>query len=240
MELNKIYNMDCLEGMRQISDNSIDCIVTDPPYEIDYNKKSKSMEKMGGNRSKQIKRDEEFVDQIPDYDLLCKEMFRVLKKNSHVYIFCSDKQIGKWSKLMHKSGFKLPQVLVWKKDKTSLDMTMGHKFPENKEFILFFHKGWKKLNGYKIERSKFRSCLNFKSDGKTSLHSCSKPESLINFLIKLSSKENDIILDMFMGSGTTAYCSKQLNRKYIGFEISNKYYQTCLNRLKQNSIEDWF
>ena len=240
IELNNVYNGDCMELIKEIPNNSIDCIVTDPPYEVDYNNKSKQMEKLGKPRAKQIERDNEFIDKIIDYDLLCKEMFRVLKKDAHVYIFCADKQIVKWSNFMHTNGFKLPQVLIWKKDKTTVDMTMGHKFPVNNEIILFFHKGWKRLNGYNIERSQFRSCLNFKSDGKTDLHSCSKPENLINFLIKLSSKENDIILDMFMGSGTTAYCSKHLNRQYIGFEISQKYYETCLERLRQNKLEAWF
>jgi len=240
IELNKIYNMDCLEGLKHIKDNSVDLIVTDPPYEVNYNNKSKNLEKLGKPRTKQIQRDKSFVDIIIDYNKISYNLYRILKKNSHCYIFCGDKQIIKWIKSMVDAGFKEPQVIVWKKDKTTFDMTMGHKFPENKEFILFFHKGWKKLNGYNIERSRFRSCLNFKSNGKTDLHSCSKPEELINFLIKLSSKEEDIIFDGFMGSGTTAAVAKQLNRKFIGFEISKEYCNIANQRLKQSNIKEWF
>ena len=240
MELNKIYCMDCLEGMKQMEDNSVDLILTDPPYEVDYNKKSKELAKLGKPREKQIERDEEFKDTLPDYTILCKEFYRVLKDNSHAYIFCGDKQICKWIKYMIEQGFKHPQVLVWHKDKTTYDMTMGHKFPLNNEFILFFQKGWKKLNGYKIERHRFRSCLNFNSNGKTQYHSCAKPEDLIMFLIKLSSNENDLILDPFMGSGTTAVACKQLNRNFIGFELSQKYCDIANERLNQNNLKEWF
>lgn len=240
LEINKIYNMDCLEGMKQMEDNSVNLIVTDPPYEINYNEKSKHLEKLGKHRDKQIERDKTFVDVIVDYDALALEWFRLLKDNSHCYIFCGDKQIVKWSLALTKVGFKEPQILVWKKDITTFDMTMGHKFPENKEFILFFHKGWKKLNGYSIERKEFRSCLNFKSEGKTALHSCAKPERLISFLINLSSKPGDVVLDSFIGSGTTPYIAKNMERKYIGFELSEEYYNISLDRLNQNKLQNWF
>ena len=240
LELNKINCMDCLEGMKQLEDNSVDLVVTDPPYEVNYNEKSKHLSRLGKSGDKQIKRDETFIDVIIDYDKLAKEWFRILIDNSHCYIFCGDKQLVKWSVAMVKQGFKQPQVLVWKKDKTTFDMTMGYKFPENKEFILFFQKGWKKLNGYQIERKEFRSCLNFKSDGKTDLHSCAKPERLIKFLIKLSSKKDDLVLDTFMGSGTTGYVAKQLNRNFIGFEISEEYCKIANERLQQGNLKEWF
>ena len=232
--------MDCLVGMKLMKDNSVDLVVTDPPYEVDYDKKSQELEKFGKARQKQIDRDKSFKDELPDLNVFTKELYRILKDNSHCYIFCGDKLIPKWTKFMFDVGFKYPQILVWKKDITTFDMTMGYKFPENKEFILFFQKGWKKLNGYKIERQQFRSCLTFKSEGSTKYHSCAKPFHLINFLIKLSSKEKDVILDSFMGSGTTALCSKGLNRNFIGFEISKEYYDIINKRLKQENLRDWF
>ena len=67
-----------------------------------------------------------------------------------------------------------------------------------------------------------------------------KPEDLIMFLIKLSSNENDLILDPFMGSGTTAVACKQLNRNFIGFELSQKYCDIANNRLNQNNLKEWF
>jgi site-specific DNA-methyltransferase (adenine-specific) len=242
---NKIYNEDCISGLNKyIPDESIDLIITDPPYDVNYGNKSAELEKIGKAGDKQKARDKHFIDSFKDYDALSSELFRVLKTNSHCYLFCGDKQITKWSEAMTKVGFKNPQILVWIKNITTFDMTMGHKFPENKEFILFFQKGWKKLNGYNIERHLFRSSLFFDSNGDTNTHSCAKPINLISFLTKLSSQENDLCLDPFSGGGSHLVSFKRTNRKYVGFEISQEYYKIILKKLeyenKQNKLEDWF
>jgi site-specific DNA-methyltransferase (adenine-specific) len=223
--------MDCLEGMRQLDDNSVDLIITDPPYEVNYNSKSSELEKLGKSRQKQIERDSSFVDVIVDYEALSLEFYRLLKNNTHIYLFCGDKQIVKWSLAMTKAGFKSPQILVWKKNKTTFDMTMGYKYPENKEFILFFQKGWRKLNGYSNERHKFRSVLNFDSSDDTDFHSCAKPINLLMFLVKASSDEGDLCLDAFSGGGNHVIAFKRLNRAFVGFELSPVYCETVNKRL---------
>jgi len=91
LDTNKVYNMDCLEGLKQIGDCTVNLIITDPPYEVNYANKSSQLEKLGKAGVKQINRDSSFIDKIPDYNLLCSEWFRILKDNSHVYIFCGDK-----------------------------------------------------------------------------------------------------------------------------------------------------
>lgn len=237
---NAVYNMDCMDGLKLIASESVDLIITDPPYEVNYNNKSKELSKLGKARKKQIDRDASFVDKIPSYKDLAEEWFRVLKPDSHCYIFCGDRQIRYWHEALENAGFKPPQVLVWRKLNCTLDMTMGHKFPENKEFLLFFHKGWKKLNGYGIERKMFRSCMTFPASPDTKYHSCAKPMPLINFLLKLSSNEGDLVLDSFMGSGQTAIASKGLKRSFIGFELSEEYFKTINRRLQQGSINDFF
>jgi len=232
LSFNNVYNIDCLEGMKYLKDESVDSIITDPPYAVGYDKKSKHLAKMDKARGKQIERDKSFDDVNPEYELLSKEMFRVLKKDSHCFLFCSDKQISSWSDYMIKAGFKQPQILIWRKNKTTVDLSFGYRFPENKEIILFFQKGWKKLNGYNIERHLFRSVLDFPSDGNTEFHSCSKPLQLLMFICKLSTKPGDIILDMFSGSGNHLIAFKRLNRRFIGFETSPVYYKTIIKRLK--------
>ena len=231
LELNKVYCMDCVEGMKQIADNSIDLIVTDPPYDVNYNKKSEILKKMDGRRDKQIERDKTYIEWSSDYNSLSNELFRVLKQNSHCYIFCGDKQITKWVNSMVQSGFKEPQILVWYKNKPSFDLTHGHKFLENKEFILFFQKGWKKLNTYKVERHLFRSVLNFDCSSDTKYHACAKPINLISFLCKLSSNKGDVCLDLFCGSGNHLISFIRLERNYIGFEVSSVYHQQILKRI---------
>jgi len=205
LEENSVYNMDCFEGLKLLADESVDLILTDPPYEVNYNNKSKELEKLGKSREAQIKRDESFVDVIIDYDALSREMYRVLKNNAHAYLFCGDRQIVKWSEAMTKAGFKHPQIIVWKKNKTTFDMTFGYKYPENKEFILFFQKGWSKLNGYEVERHRFRSVLEFDSSDDTEYHSCAKPIDLLMFLTSASSKPDDLCLDLFCGGGESYF-----------------------------------
>jgi len=236
IELNKVHCMDCLDGMKLLNDCSVDCIITDPPYEVNYNNKSKELEKLGKARIKQIERDLTFVDSIFDYDIISSEFFRILKNNSHIYLFCGDKQIVKWVNSMTNAGFKNYQILVWKKTSCTFDLTFGHKFPENKEFILFFHKGWKKLNGYSDERCNFRSCMTFPSSADTKYHSCAKPQSLISKLVKLSSCDGDLILDPFAGSGQVGLVSRNLSRSWLMFEISSVYCQIINNRLIQNHL----
>lgn len=243
LEENCVYNMDCFEGLKLLGEESVDLILTDPPYEVNYNNKSKELEKLGKCREAQIKRDESFVDLIIDYDALSQEMYRVLKNNSHAYLFCGDRQIVKWSEAMTKAGFKHPQIIVWKKNKTTFDMTFGYKFPENKEFILFFQKGWSKLNGYEVERHKFRSVLEFNSSDDTSFHSCAKPIDLLMFLTGASSKPDDLCLDLFCGGGSHILAFKRSKRRFIGFELSTAYYETIIKRLdfekKQRSMADF-
>lgn len=231
--VNDVYNMDCLKGLALVDSESVDLVVTDPPYEVNYDKKSEELSKLGKARDKQVERDASFVDVIIDYDLVSRELFRVLKNNSHAYLFCGDKQIVKWSLSMQGAGFKAPQVLVWKKNKTTFDMTMGFKFPENKEFILFFHKGWKKLNGWSVERHDFRSVLCYNSSSDTEYHSCAKPKNLLMFLVKASSKEGDLCLDIFCGSGNHLIVFRRLRRRFLGFELSEVYFRTIKERLVQ-------
>lgn len=225
--------MDCLDGLHLIPDGSVDFFLTDPPYEVNYNLKSLALSKWGEARDLQIARDLSFVDSVPNYSKIAFELFRVLKNNSHGYLFCADKQISKWHPALEEAGFKMSQILVWKKNRVTFDLTQGHKYPENKEFILFLQKGWKKLNGYNVERHLFRSVLNFDSGQDTNYHSCSKPSLLLEFLIKASTKKDDVCLDIFMGGGNHILAFQNLERKYIGFELSEVYFNTTLKRLVQ-------
>lgn len=240
LEKNKVYNTDCLEGVKNIDSETVDLILTDPPYEVNYNAKSQHLEKIDKARSDQIERDKTFVDVVPDYEHLSAEMFRILKQDTHAYIFCSDRNLSKWIISMVNAGFKHPQILVWKKNRTTFDLTFGHKYPENKEFILFFHKGWKRLNGYNVERHDFRSVLNFDSSDDTPFHSCAKPINLLMFLVKASSQKGDLCIDLFAGSGNHLISFKRLERNFIGFELSDEYFKTINERLeeeeKQKSI----
>jgi DNA modification methylase len=271
IELDKVYNSDSLLGMKDIPNEFIDCIITDPPYGVNYNKKSEQLSRLSRigkankkqivrdkpfndthNLSPQIERDKTFIeafntravqverdkafieDKDPDkekYDAFSKEWYRILKPNTHIYIFCGDNQLPKWIMSMKNAGFKNYQVLIWLKNHSTFDMSFGHRWLDNKENILFFHKGWKKLNGFKVERLKFRTVLLYDSSKDTAYHSCAKPVDLLMLLIKASSDEGGIILDCFAGGGNHLIAAKLLKRHYIGYEISPTYCKTIEARI---------
>jgi DNA modification methylase len=227
--------MDCLEGCKQLDSETVDLIVTDPPYEVEYDKKSTHLSKIGKARRHQIERDSHFIDKMVDYNLLASEMFRILKKDSHCYIFCGTRQLVTWISCMTAAGFKHPQLLIWYKKTTTFDSTYGHQYQENKENLLFFQKGWRKLEGYKVERHEFRSVLRFDASLSNKYHPCEKPIRLISFLTKASSNSGDLCLDLFAGSGNHLIAFKREGRRFLGFETSRAYYDIVQSRLRAES-----
>lgn len=227
---NNIYNMDCREGLKHIDDGMVDCVITDPPYDVDYKDKSTHLAKFDKARQKQIDRDATFQNLNIDYALFAKEMYRVMKDKSHIYIFCGDKQVIEWYPMMLDAGFKFNNYLIWIKNKQTLDMTFGLKYNYKTELCLFFRKGVRKLR--KIGHN---NCL-FYDTGISLKHPCQKPEAMIRFLMKQSTVKGELVLDPFMGSGTTAVVCKQIGRRYLGFETSAEYIKIIDDRLGQDGL----
>jgi len=222
---------DACQLIKNIPDESINLILTDPPYSVDMNNKHKELEKIGKPREKQVKRDESFKDELTNEQIksIAQDFYRVLKNNSHIYVFSGDKQLHLWIEALINAGFKKYQILVWKKNKSSFDLSMGGYYKQNNELIIYAHKGFKKLNHHRNPLS--RSVLVFDTNNQNRFHSCEKNLSLLYFLIKQSSEEGDVILDPFAGSGNHLIAAKRLNRVPIGFEISEQYYDIILKRL---------
>lgn len=222
--------MDCLEGMKQIEDNSIDLVVTDPPYGINY----------CSNRST----DDEYRRNVADttewddfklQDIHINEMLRVLKNDCYLYVF------NRWDRLWELP--KPDKLLVWFKN----DYGMGNlaDWSPSYEVILCFRKGNPILRGKRQQDVLvFNKVANFSVRANTKhqkmLHPTEKPIKLITQLILCSSDKDNIVLDPFMGSGTTAVACKQLGRNFIGFEIEPKYVEIANKRLEQTNIKSWF
>jgi len=232
LELNKIYNMDCLEGMKQIKDNSIPLIITDPPYNINY-KSNRSLDKKYRERIQKTEWDINF-----DIKPFFNEMMRILKEDGVLYLF------GR-SDTYDQYPIKANNVLVWDK----LDFGLGdlNWYSTSYEFIYVFRKNKGKANWCAKNRPEgiFRhyKVQNFNSEeGNPNLlinnqfmkHPTQKPIKLIRDIIK--NHNINLILDPFMGSGTTAVASKQLNRNFIGFEISKDYCDIANKRLQQENL----
>lgn len=242
MELNKIYNEDCLDGMKCIPDKSIDCIICDLPYEI-LNK---------GNKYAQW-------DKMLSFDKLWKQYNRIIKDNGAIILFGQ----GMFTAKLMMSNPKMWRYnLIYKKGNCTSGFLNARRMPlRNHEDIVVFYK---KLPTYNPQmkkedkphgRSKPReknSCYgNFKdvattwSNEKFPLsvidipreyivkHPTQKPVALIEYLIKTYSNEGETILDNCMGSGTTAVACINTNRNFIGFELNKEYYDLSLERIKK-------
>lgn len=217
MEINKIYNEDCLEGIQKIASASIDTIITDPPYFIGMTHNGKK-----GNYN-------DLIIMKPFFDSLFSEFSRVIKENGKVYIFCDWRTYAFYYPLLLKH-ISVRNMLVW--DKIS---GPGSSYAFTHELILFAEKDTPCMKGSNIFRIPGFSAGAKKTNGEM-LHPTQKPVEVIEKLITDSTKEGDLVLDRFMGSGTTAVAAKKLNRNFIGFEIQEKYITISENRLKQVEI----
>lgn len=230
-QLDKIYNLDCLSGIKEIPDQSIDCVLTDPPYGINFNsnhRKHSTLKSTNGILN-------DGVDNTDFLQQIIYELDRVLKPNSHVYWFTRWDRIPLQMPLLQKY-FKVKNSLIWKKNNWSMGDLTG-AYAGQYESILFCQKGRRKLN--EVDgKSRHSDILEFnRVPGNALIHSHQKPLDLIEFLIKKSSNENEIILDPFMGSGTTAIAAMNTNRRFIGFELDEDYFNLSNKRI--DNFTDW-
>lgn len=240
--MNTIYNVNCFDekGLSTIPDNSINLVVTDPPYL--HNKgggkthgtegKSKiANSKMYNFDSPMMKNMSNFGEK--EITKLLDEFKRIMKK-MNCYIFCNDTLIPYYLNWAMDNNKKWT-ILVWEKP---LSILNRNRFSQNLEYIIRIYDNGTALNKldidtypeYKDLYSKTRKFNQVKGKGK--IHPTQKPLEYIEGLVMLSSNENDVVLDPFMGSGTTAIACLNNNRNYIGFEMNEDYYNLANERIK--------
>ena len=228
LEINKIHCMDCVKGLKEIPDNSVDFILADPPFNV------------GLNYS-------DVDDNIPDenYSEWCfkwiNQLYRIIKEGSYVIIFTGDKKLYYVMKAIYRTGFTFHHFFKWHKPTGQRGLS-GTVFFNRTELGFILTKG--KANIKKINRKILYSDTlsvpetnkNQSLDGFLFDHPAKRPTKLYRKIIEGFSKKEDLVLDCFMGSGTTAVVCKQLNRNYIGFEISKEYVEMAQKRLCQSVL----
>ena len=215
----KLYQGDCLEIMGDIKDKSVDLIVTDPPYLMDYQSNRRKKE----DRFDKIKNDKGNYMLIQDY---LEECHRIMKDNTAIYCFCSWHNIDFFKNEFEKH-FKLKNILVWNKNNHGTGDLKGSYAPKH-EFILFGHKGRTLLREKRI--ADVIDCPKISSNKLT--HPTEKPQDLLEIFIKQSSDVGSIIFDGFMGTGSCGIAAKKLNRSFIGIELDEKYFNIAKDRLE--------
>jgi site-specific DNA-methyltransferase (adenine-specific) len=208
---------DCRNMLASLPDGSIDCIITDPPYGIQYQSRSHALP------LSRIANDDERAYKLLEQALAlawCK-----MKYNRHLYIFTNWQAYAPMAEVV-KKYFTLKNVLVWvKNNRTRGDLKGNYGYQH--ELVLYAHKGRRHLVG-----NRDGNILQFdKVPSNHMQHPTEKPVKLLEYLIAKSTTKGEVVLDMFMGVGSTCLAAKQLGRRYIGIELEPAWFNIALARL---------
>lgn len=210
--------------MRNMESECIDLLVTDPPYKTIGGgcKDGKNSIRPKGMLSRNSGTLFQYQNvRISDW---MPEVYRILKQESHAYIFTNVLNLTEMLNESQKVGFKLHNLLVWEKQ----NCVCSQYYMKNCEYVLFLRKGKAKwindIGGSKTVHQ-FDNIIGNKT------HPCEKPIDLLKFYIVNSSNEGDIVFDPFCGTGSTLVAAKELDRKYLGYEIDKEYFDIAVDRL---------
>lgn len=220
LPLNQIICGDAVEELQKLPNSSVDLIITDPPYGI-----SRELNCKGQRLGTTAKLNFNFGE----WDIFNKEWFDIALKKTRGWMmtFCAKKDVGFFIDGLEKNGFIAIDVLVWQKP-DPIPLNARSRFLNAWEAMVIGKRPgaiWNsnyEHNIIKIQAPK----------GKNRIHPTQKPVELIKKLINLTTKNDDIVLDPFMGSGTTAVACIEVKRNYIGFEISKQYWKQSMHRIE--------
>lgn len=250
--INTIIQGDCIEEMKKIPDNTFDLIFADPPYYLQL-PKGKRLKRADGSEIIPVDDDWDSFNSYEEYDAFTlnwlKECQRLLKPNGTFWTIGMYHNIFRVGKIMQDLGFWFLNDVIWVKI-GALPNLNCRRLTNNHETLLwavkdkkskgytFNYKLLKEMNGGKQMKDTdwiFPLCKGSErvrgNDGIKS-HPTQKPLKLIQQVVLTSSKKGDLILDPFMGSGTTAVVAKALGRNWVGIEKEKKYIEVAKNRLK--------
>ena len=246
--MNKIYNQDCIDGMKAIPDGKIDLVVTDPPFAINFKAKKANYNRTASrvlSGYNEITK-ENYYEFTLNWMSQC---FRILKESGGMYVFSGWNNLADILNAIEEIGFITINHIIWK---YQFGVVTNRKFVTSHYHCLYICKNDKKRKFFPYERFGKEE----KNNQGRSLHYKDKedvweikreywtgdektptklPAEIIKKILQYSSEEGDLVFDPFLGSGQTAVVSKLLKRNYIGFEIVKEYFDFISKRLKSNS-----
>ena len=230
MKLNDIILGDCLDVLANIRSESIDLVVTDPPYKLTQggcksqaiNGHFKTSEKIatdGAKNGKIFKHNEiDFKDWMP-------EIYRVLKNQTHFYCMCNAKNLQSVLNAGTNAKFIIQTVLVWSKGMH----TPSQYYLPNIEFVVLFRKG----NAKYINEMGSKALIEINGI-RNKKHPSEKPIELFSLFVRNSSNKADVVLDPFCGSGTVCLAALKDDRHYIGYDIEPSYVELANQRIQNH------
>ncbi len=230
-----IIQNDCFEVLKQIPDNSIDLILTDPPYNLAQYSTGNMHFDWRADRNNDIEK-WDLIDLQP-CDLL-NEFKRILSPKGNIFIFCSYNLIGDYHKAFDPE-FDTFQFMVWHKTNPVPNFRKTSFLNSCELIVSCWNKGhtWNftsqnDMHNF-IESGICMGKERIKGEDGKNLHPTQKPVSILEKIIKIASNDGDIILDCFNGVGSTGEAALKLNRRYLGIEIDSAYVEATRNRLKK-------
>jgi len=218
MRINTIICGDAMEELKKLPDKCIDMVLIDPPYLQDSHGG-------GGAFGTRMRNYHKGVDSLGyGFDNFYLEEIVRLCKKLNAYIFCSKNQLLQILNYFQKYKY---DILTY--HKTNPSPTCNNKYLPDTEYIIYVRESGVRLYGTYHTKKKYFVQENSKSEFK---HPTVKPLNIISTLIENSTIKGDLVIDFFLGSGTTAVACKQLNRNYIGIELNSDYVKIAKERLK--------
>lgn len=236
---NAIVNADCVMGMRSVGSESIDLIVTDPPFAIDFKAKR-------ANYNRTAKNVLEGYSEIRQEDYLAfsrswiNEAYRILKKSGSMFVFSGWNNLKDVLIAIDDAGFIQVNHIIWK---YQFGVVTKNRYVSSHYHCVYVCKDDKRRRFYPNSRFEAGSLryrdmedvwvINreyWKNEKKTPTK---LPSELIKKILQYASQEDDLVLDPFLGSGQVAVVSKEMGRRYAGFEVNKEYFDFATERLKK-------
>lgn len=216
-----LHQADAVEWLHQLPDASVDLAITDPAYES-----LEKHRKIGTTtRLKQSKASSNAwfpIFKNDRFPALLAELYRVLKKNTHLYIFCDQETMFVIKPMAEAAGFRFWKPIVWDK----LKIGMGYHYRARYEFILFFEKGKRKLNDLSIPDV-------LEVPRVWGGYPTEKPVEVSEILVRQSSAEGEIVIDPFCGSGSVGVAAANLGRHFWGSDLGEEALEITRRRLME-------
>jgi site-specific DNA-methyltransferase (adenine-specific)/modification methylase len=237
MDKNIVYKKSCFDGMKLLPAESIDLIFTDPPY---YQNRAQNVE--GLNNHKDVITEFKFDEFKTEGEYLAfiknvlAECYRVAKNGASGYMWCSDDFVSYFNRMVEDVGFQFRKVIHWHKKNPFPAIHTRKMFANSMELMVHFSKGSPKTWNHQgvNEMHNFIEAPICMGEERTE-HKTQKPLTVCYPFIKISSNEGDLVLDPFMGSGTTAIVCLKSKREFIGYEINEEYCKIISNRFDKES-----
>ena len=230
-----LINDDCFNALKNIPDNSVDLILTDPPYNIaPYSTGNIKFDWRSDINNDLAEWDLEPLK--PEY--LINEFKRILKPKGNIFIFCSYNIIGEYHKVFDPE-FDTFQFMVWHKTNPVPNFRKSSFLNSCELIVSCWNKGhtWnfttqKEMHNF-VESGICMGSERIKDKNGKNLHPTQKPLAVLEKIIKIASNEGDVVLDCFNGVGSTGEAALKLKRKYIGIELEKEYFEATKKRLKK-------